>query len=180
VGTRPPAAERHVATVMRYSAFPLLVAGALGIAACSQAAAPRDSGAAVDVTRLRPEPYSLTYFSGLDEPQRTVVRDEVAWRAAWAAIWRRHSPEPPLPPVDFEREMLVIAALGSRPSTGYGILVDSAFAEGEGLLVQIRTVAPGVRCGTGGALTQPVDVARVPRTDGAVRFRDQPQVHECP
>jgi hypothetical protein len=165
---------------MRYSSFPLLIAAALSAAACSQAAAPRESGLPVRVVRLRPEPYSLTYFSGLDEPQRTVVRDELAWRAAWAAIWRRHSPEPPLPHVDFKREMLVIAALGSRPTTGYGILVDSAFAEGEGLLVQIRTVAPGARCGTGQALTQPVDVARVTRTEGAVRFRDQPQVHDCP
>ena len=165
---------------MRYSSFPLLIAAALSTVACSQAAAPRESGAPIRLERLRSEPYSLTYFSGLDEPQRTIVRDEVAWRAAWAAIWRRHSPEPPLPQVDFEREMLIVAALGSRPSTGYGIFVDSAFAEGEGLLVQIRTVAPGARCGTGGALTQPVDVARVTRIDGAVRFRDQSQVHECP
>ena len=165
---------------MRHSRFPLLIAAVLGTLACSQAAAPRESGGPVRIVRLRPEPYSLTYFSGLDEPQRTVVRDEVAWRAAWAAIWRRHSPVPPLPLVDFEREMLVIAALGSRPTTGYGILVDSALAEGEGLLVQIRTIAPGERCGTGGALTQPVDVARITRADGAVRFRDRPQVHECP
>jgi hypothetical protein len=81
--------------------------------------------------------------------------------------------------VDFGREMLVLVALGSRPTTGYGILVDSAFADGEGLLVQVRTVAPGPRCGTGQALTQPVDVARVPRSEGAVRFRDRPEVIDC-
>lgn len=165
---------------MRYSRFPLLIAAGLTALACSQAAAPREPGTPVRIVRLRPEPYSLTYFSGLDEPQRTVVRDEVAWQAAWTAIWRRHSPEPSLPAVDFEREMLVIAALGSRPTTGHGILVDSAFADGEGLVIHIRTIAPGARCGTGGALTQPVDVARITRADGAVRFRDRPQVHECP
>ena len=165
---------------MRHSSFPLLIALVLSAAACSQAAAPRESGSPVRVIRLRPEPYSLTYFSGLDESQRAVVRDEAAWRGAWAAIWRRHSPEPPLPQVDFDREMLVIAALGTRPTTGYGILVDSAFAEGDGLLVRIRTVTPGPRCGTGQALTQPVDVARLTRTQGVVRFRDEPQVHDCP
>ena len=164
---------------MRYSRCPLLVAAALSAAACSQAAAPGASGAAVPVVRLRAEPYSLTYLSGLDEPRRTVVRDEPAWREAWSGIWRRHSPEPPLPQVDFAREMLVVAALGTRPTTGYSILIDSAFADGEGLLVQVRTIAPGPRCGTGQALTQPVDVARVPRTEGAVRFRDRPEVHDC-
>jgi hypothetical protein len=163
---------------MRRSHFLLLVGAALG-AACSASIAPDVLGRAVPLVRLRPEPYSLTYYSGLDHPERTVVRDEIAWREVWAAIWRGHSPEPPLPQVDFAQEMLVVVALGERLTGGFGIFADSAFTDNEQFVIQVRTIAPGPRCFTTQALTQPVDVARVPRTELAIRFREQPEVHDC-
>ena len=162
---------------MRCPYFTVLVGAALA-AACSASVVPGEPGRAVPLVRLRAEPYSLTYSSGLTQPERIVIRDEAAWREVWAAIWRRHSPQP-LPEVDFSQEMLVVVALGERPTGGFGILADSAFADDKELVIRVRTITPGPRCGTTQALTQPVDVARVPRTALAVRFRDQPEVHEC-
>lgn len=134
----------------------------------------------VPVTRLSPGPASLTYNSGLREPQRTVVRDEAAWRALWSAIWRGTSPEPALPPIDFAREMVVVAALGERNTGGYGILIDSATTTSGGpLVVWIRSIRPGPGCMTTQALTQPVDAARLPRSEAAVEFREQPAVADC-
>ena len=163
---------------MRRSYLVLLVGAALGVG-CSSSVAPGEPDRAVPLVRLRPEPYSLTSSSGLDQAERMVLRDEVAWREVWAAIWRRHSPEPSLPEVDFSREMLVVVALGQRASGGFRILVDSAFMGVEELVIRVRTIAPGPRCVTTAALTQPVDVARLPRMELAVRFRDQPEVHDC-
>jgi hypothetical protein len=163
---------------MRCPYFLVLVGAALG-AACSASIVPGEPGRAVPLVRLRAEPYSFTYYSGLDQPERIVVRDEAAWREIWAAIWRQASPEPPLPEVDFSQDMLVVVALGERLTGGFGILADSAFATEDELVIRVRTIAPGARCGTTQALTQPVDVARVPRAELAVRFRDQPEVHEC-
>ena len=133
----------------------------------------------VAVTRLRGEPYPLTHYSGLTTAQRLVVRDEAAWRDAWAAIWRDATPAPPLPSIDFAREMVVVAALGERNSGGYGILIDSAAASGGGLRVFVRTTSPGPRCFVTGALTQPVDAARLPRVDGPVEFVERAEVTDC-
>lgn len=163
---------------MRRWYFVLLVGAALG-AGCSASVAPAEPDRTVALVRLRPEPYPLTYYSGLDQAERMVVRDEATWGQVWVAIWRGHSPLPPVPQVDFEREMLVVVALGGRPTGGFGIFADSAFMEGEGLVIRVRTIAPGSRCFTTGALTQPVDVARVPRMELAVHFRDRPEVHDC-
>ena len=162
---------------MRCPYFTVLLGAALG-AACSASVVPEEPGRAVPLVRLRAEPYSFTYSSGLAQPERIVVRDEGAWREVWEVIWRQHSPQP-LPEVDFSQEMLVVVALGERPTGGFGILADSAFADDKELVIRVRTITPGPRCGTTQALTQPVDVARVPRTELAVRFRDQPEVHEC-
>jgi hypothetical protein len=156
--------------------FALLLVG-LG---CERTTALDPSNTAVPVLRLSSGPRSFTYYSGLIEPQRLVVRDQVTWAEAWAAIWRGHSPTPELPTVDFAREMLVIVALGERPTGGYTILVDSAATTTEGLTVWIRIMAPGSGCGVTTALSQPVDVARLPRSDGAVRFIDGAEVQACP
>jgi hypothetical protein len=75
--------------------------------------------------------------------------------------------------------MVVVAALGQRNSGGYTIRVDSALTTIDGLTVWITTTDPGSHCLTTAALTQPVDIASLPRIDGAVRFVDVHSVVDC-
>jgi protease stability complex PrcB-like protein len=72
-----------------------------------------------------------------------------------------------------------VAALGERPSSGHTILVDSAEATSEGLRVTYRTIAPGSGCVLLTVMTQPVDVARIARTDPVVFFVQRPEVQDC-
>lgn len=155
-----------------------LAVGAVLFASCDQPASP-GQGAAIPIERLRADALPLTFYSGLTQPQRLVVRDRGAWAAEWAAIWASQSPAPPIREVDFTRSMVVVAALGQRPTGGYSILIDSAAAEPGGVEVTIRTVSPGPRCGVTQALTQPVDVAILPRTDQPVRFVDRSEQNAC-
>lgn len=137
-------------------------------------------GDPVPIVRLRAEPYSFAFNSGLDQPGRTVVRDPGTWQALWAQIYSRYTPVPPIPAIDFSREMLVVVALGSRSSGGYGILVDGAHeAQNAGLVVTVRSISPGPKCGVTAAFTQPVDIARVARRDGDVSFFERSEVHTC-
>jgi hypothetical protein len=89
------------------------------------------------------------------------------------------TPAPDPPRVEFEREMLIVVALGERPTGGYGIVVDSAETRPDGLFVTVRTIAPGKGCMLTQALTQPVDIARVPRHEGQVGFEDHAEVRDC-
>jgi hypothetical protein len=74
----------------------------LGAYACSDTTAP--PGANIPVIRLRSDPYSFAFNSGLDKPDRIVIRDVFAWQALWKNVWRGFSEVPPLPAVDFSRE----------------------------------------------------------------------------
>jgi hypothetical protein len=159
---------------------PLLGAFSLAAIACSTTIdGPEGPGMPVSVTRLRAEPYSFTDYSGLKAAERLVIRDEATWRATWAAIGRNSTPVPPPPAIDFEREMLVVAALGERSTGGYNIIVESASATGEALTVRIHSTAPGSSCLTTQAQTQPVDIARLPRMQGPVTFVDEASVSDC-
>jgi PrcB C-terminal len=150
-------------------------------AACTASpSAPDSRNDPLSFVRLRPEPLSLTYYSGVRRPLRAVVRDSASWQQTWAEIWQGHSPVPALPSVDFQREMVIVVALGEKPTGGYSILLDGVLDSASGLTVQVRIVAPGARCGTTLALTQPVDVARVTRRDGQVNYAERAETQDCP
>jgi len=137
-------------------------------------------GNRIPVTRFAAEPYSFTSNSGMFASERIVIRDVESWRAIWAEIFKGRSSAPELPQVNFAQEMVVVAALGSRSTGGFGILIDGANEAGNGAtLISVRTFSPGPRCGTTQAITTPVDLARLARRDGEVRFVDRAEVHTC-
>ena len=49
------------------------------------------------------------------EPEQRIVRDPAAWAALWASL-HAGMRAPPLPPVDFEREVVAFATMGTRRS----------------------------------------------------------------
>ena len=165
--------------VMRASCRIVIAALTAGAAACGSPTGSSSPGEPLGITRLRVEPFSLTYASGLRERQRLVVRDASAWQQAWSSIWRGTSPESPIPQVDFGREIVVVAAMGERLTGGFTILIDSALEGTSGVSIRIRSISPGSGCATTQALTQPVDIARVPRRDGSVTFDERLETQEC-
>jgi hypothetical protein len=156
-----------------------VLVSAVAIACGGVSMAPDPPGSSVPVTRLRAEAPAFTFYSGLTGRERLIVRDPTTWKEVWDRISGGTTPAPDPPPVDFAREMLIVAALGERSTGGYGIVVDSVETRPEGLLVTVRTIAPGKGCVLTQALTQPVDIARVPRHDGQVAFEDRTEVRDC-
>jgi hypothetical protein len=146
-------------------------------AACSDANAPPDLGNPVPFERLRAESYSFTYYSGMDTPERIVVRDAATWSDVWAQINSRSSPVPE-PVVDFSRDMLVVAAQGSHSTGGFSILVEGVGESGGRLNVAIHSYSP-YNCVTTEAFSQPVDIARLPRSDKPVNFVERATIRNC-
>lgn len=122
---------------------------------------------------------SLEVYSGIADKQRLVIRDREAWRDVWKRIYSLRSPTPPLPEIDFAREMLVVAAMGEQSNGGYGILIDSASERDKSLEIKVRSISPGKGCMTTQALTAPVDVVRLPKSERAIVFREIEMAHDC-
>lgn len=160
--------------------FPLFVVFAIAAQACDSApSAPSGEPRPVQVVRLRGEPFSFDYNTSLGERARLVVRDQTTWREVWASMWRTRSPQPPLPEVDFAREMVLVAALGARATGGYDILIESAYEGPTGLTIHVLSTSPGSTCVVTLALTRPVDIARLPRHNGPVAFVERLETREC-
>lgn len=119
------------------------------------------------------------FNSGIREPRNLVIRNEGEWLGQWRRITSRRSPSA-LPEVDFGRDMLLLAALGTKPTGGYGITIRRVVDLGDALEVHVVRTSPGPRCGVTAALTEPVDIVLVPATDKRVRWVAHDMVRDCP
>jgi hypothetical protein len=119
------------------------------------------------------------FFSGLESAQRLVVRDEAAWNALWRRIAAPVDPMPPVPQVDFASSMVVLAAMGVRPSTGYSISITGVFRESGRLYVEVLELSPGQDCVTGAALTAPLTAVLVPRGGDTPVYVEREETYSC-
>lgn len=63
-----------------------------------------------------------------------------------------------MPQIEFEHNMVVLAAMGSVPSTGFAITIDSVVVRGSSTEVHVLLGSPGSLCIQGMALTNPLDI----------------------
>jgi len=157
-----------------------LLLGAAIVCRAGTAAAQHDSSrGSVPFTRLREAPSAFTSYSGLADSTLLVVRDSSAWRELWQRVNRPFVPAPPTPLVDFAQEMIVVAALGMRPTAGHDIMIEGAEQDSTGIEIVVRRSEPAPGCPVAAARTQPVDLARMRADRRAVRFRERQVVVPC-
>lgn len=118
-------------------------------------------------------------WSGYETPGLRVVRSADAWTAAWDTLTQPVSPEPPLPSVDFDTEMVVIAAEGIKPSGGHGLLIQHVTETRDTIFVLAESTRPGRNCFTTQALTSPLDARLLPRSDLPVVLMTARLVYDC-
>lgn len=159
-----------------------LVAGLFALTGCGievALAQPSVQRGSVPLTRLRVGPVAFSTYSGLVDSMRAVVRDSARWRLLWERLNQPFYPQPALPLIDFQREMVVVAALGAKSSGGYDLIIESAELDSSGIEVALRRENPAPGCPVAAVMTQPADLARIPASEQPVRFRERTVVVPC-
>ncbi len=108
--------------------------------------------------------------SGFQGPQQLVIRTREGWQAAWARHASNRLPPPPCPEIDFSRDMVVVLALGDRPSAGFGLEVESVAKDGAFLRIRARERAPAKGTAQAAVVSRPFHILRVPRSPGPVEI----------
>jgi hypothetical protein len=117
--------------------------------------------------------------TGLNQPLRLVIRDLEQWQSIWSEAMRgRGTPTAP-PAVDFNRYMVILAAMGTQRTGGHEISIEEVHREGKHIVVTVRQVSPGPGCMTTQVLTSPVDIVQVPKSDEAVTFVERQEIQNC-
>jgi hypothetical protein len=141
----------------------LLVAAGLAGTACSHAV--------VMTTPFRPvAPEAVVYqddAGGLQDSTFAAVTDALDWEHQWERVTSTNPSPPQRPSVDFDREMLLIAAAG-RMKAGDRIHVDSVGVQKEVFraFVTITTACTQLNIDV-----FPLEIVRVPKTSKRVQFQ---------
>jgi hypothetical protein len=121
------------------------------------------------------------FHSGVNEPFTAVIRDQ----AGWEQFWMMHKPDTPRPEVNFEMNMVVIACLGNRPSSGYTAQIDCVRlitddpSQPPHVQVDYTESIPGRTCIVMPIETQPYDFMIVNRIEAEDQFTKMDVVYEC-
>jgi hypothetical protein len=156
----------------------LLLAGCT--AACGRGGAPAGAARSQPQAEPYPVPQRLYYDNGggIQDSMRLVIRDEGTLRTRWEQATSRQAAPPPPPTVDFSREMAVLVA-GGRMAPDDQVQVDSAtvtrLMDEAGrmqptLTLYVRTTRACRRVSADG---YPLEILRVRRFDGPVRFHER-------
>lgn len=109
--------------------------------------------------------------------RREVVRDQAAWKAAWTEL-REGSDLPAEPPaVDFDREMVILAALETQSCVSK-VTIRSVTRTAGALSVDLLEAPPAPNCVCITA-ERPIHVIRLERVDLPERFEVERGVTSC-
>jgi len=108
--------------------------------------------------------------SGVRGSRHLVVREPAAWADLWAEHVAGRVPAPPVPSVDFSREMVVAFFWGEKPTSGYSAEISGLVLNSQALVVRVETASPPPGAIVLQVLTQPFHIARIARSDFPVEF----------
>ncbi len=116
------------------------------------------------------------FRSGVRERKFLVIKNEAEWKKLWQTHAQPQVPAKELPPVDFDKEMVVAVFLGEKPTGGYKAEITAIEEDRE--KGQLRIVTRESKPPTGSiaiqALTQPYHIVRVKRSDLTTTFVAEP------
>ncbi len=129
----------------------------------------------IEYQAFRPNPY-FGLDAGPDTSTFTAIRSERAWRELWSQLEPRmprdmdqRSPHP-FPPIDFIRQMLLVVALGTKPTGGYSVSIHSVVEDPSRVTVNVVVLSPAKDCYRTLATTHPIALILIGRTSKPVQF----------
>jgi hypothetical protein len=121
----------------------------------------------------------------LNVERRFVVRSNAEWERQWAQILpklydgtgRYIRSEPP--PINFSREMILIAEMGLKGSGGFEVDIRRVRDRGTFLQAEVWQFSPDPRCHVVADNENPTDIVRVPASSKPIRWSVINRVRDC-
>lgn len=115
--------------------------------------------------------------SELEEAVRTVIRDRQAWERFLEDAVGPDARDVETP--GFGDRMVVVAAMGRRPTGGFQLRITGVYSRNDSILVGVQHLLPGRNCIVTQAVTSPFEALSVPAREGPVRFIVEERTLSC-
>lgn len=119
-------------------------------------------------TPIKLRPIAKGGFTAMRDAKQEVVKEATRWKA----IWLEHAGKStvPLPEVDFSKELVIVTAMGQRPTGGYSIQIAKVETAAGKVKVYVQRKSPAKGSMTIQVLTAPFEFVAIPKTDLPVEF----------
>jgi hypothetical protein len=103
-------------------------------------------------------------FSGIREAKQEVVQNADAWEKLWKQHATATGEADKIPAVDFSKEMVIAATLGTKRTGGYAIEITGVEPKGKTLKITVKKTSPPPDAMTIQSLTAPFHFVAVPKS----------------
>lgn len=125
------------------------------------------------------EDLAAGFNTGFVDGGRLVIRSPAELDEFWSTFEAPRDPKTDPPSVDFDRSIVIAAAMGQRGTGGHAVTI-LAVHELEGTLyVTVRELSPGPGCMTTMGMTQPVFAVSAQSSDADVVFVERTETTIC-
>jgi len=104
-------------------------------------------------------------FSGIREAKQEAVKSADAWEKLWKQHATTAGESEKIPAVDFSKEMVVVATMGTKRTGGYTIEIVGVEAKDKALRISVKKTSPPPDAFTVQALTAPFHFVAVPKSN---------------
>lgn len=126
------------------------------------------TSSAEDVPKEKPwREVAKGVYSDIEEPVKRAFRNEGEWKKWWAEQFA-NSDAKDAPKVDFSKETVIVAAMGTKPTSGFKIDCTAITRQGDLITAVFTTQKPGPDDMLLQVLTSPYVVIAVPLHAGEV------------
>lgn len=108
--------------------------------------------------------------SGIDKPTQQTVSTVTAWEAFWKQHTRFERTKPPVPKVDFDKEIVIVVARGSLPSGGYSLKLTRIIRTKNGVEVHYEEGNPAPGGTYTSSIVSPIEIVRLAKPAGKIIF----------
>ena len=116
---------------------------------------------------------------GFQELTQEVYTNQIAFEKAWKLAWSNFSDPTPAPIVDFNKEMVVLVALGMRKNGGYQLKINSVREETDEIIMDYTETTPNPKCTYSQSIVFPYEFISFSKTSKKVVFKSSSIVGEC-
>jgi hypothetical protein len=145
-------------------------------AGCSGESDPTSPSGPVPFTQVAKE-----QFSGIGQRRAEVVALESRWVQLWDEITANRTPKPPIPHVDFEKELLIFASYGETGDACRDVQIEKVDRVNGALAVSILDKQRAPNCPVcPPVVARPVHVVSIPRAATGATYTWRVSTVACP
>ncbi len=117
--------------------------------------------------------------SGFEAHQTKTITNQNEFEEIWTQAMSRFHDKPEIPTIDFEKNQVLLIALGVKNNGGYKFQIDRIIENKNSIVVYYFENKPGANCVTTQAIVFPFELIEIPKNSKKTEFISTEKIVEC-